>query len=66
MSLGYLNQIYTDDETKTVEQEIKEGFQDIIECEKKIQQLEEQMHKYPDDLNIITDYSDMLEHFNNI
>ncbi|PID87370.1 hypothetical protein CSB07_01625 [Candidatus Gracilibacteria bacterium] len=66
MTLGYLHQIYSDNEEKLVKEELKDGFSDIIIAEKKIKILEEKMSLNPDDLDLINDYSSLLEQFNNI
>lgn len=66
MSIWYLSQIYTDDETKTVRQEIKEGFKDIIKTEEKLKDIEEKMSTNPEDMEIIDTYTTLLETFNNI
>lgn len=66
MSIWYLSQIYTDDETKTVRQEIKEWFKDIIKTEERLKDIEEKMSTNPEDMEIIDTYTTLLETFNNI
>lgn len=66
MSIWYLSQIYTDDETKTVRQEIKEWFKDIIKTEKLLSEIEEKMSTNPENMEIIDTYTTLLETFNNI
>ncbi len=66
MTLWYLSQIYTDNEEKTVREEIKDGFKDIILAEKKLSCIEWNMSENPEDMNIIEEYTTFLEYFNNI
>lgn len=78
MSIWYLSQIYTDDETKIVRQEIKEWFKDIILMEKELKEVEDLMNNktpipnpFPskekgDDMDIIEKYTTLLETYNNI
>lgn len=66
MSIWYLSQIYTDNENKTVREEIKDGFKDIIIAEKKLTEIEKQMNDHPEDMDIIEEYTTLLENFNNI
>lgn len=65
VSLWYLAQIYNDDENKTVYEELKDWFADIIILEKELEILEEELKNWnnPDTLE---QYSDKLEHFNNM
>ena len=64
LTLGYLHQIYSDNEEKTVRQELKEGFADIIEWEKKLKEIEKKMSKNPEDMQLIENYTSLLEQFN--
>ncbi|NVP17418.1 ABC-F family ATP-binding cassette domain-containing protein [Candidatus Gracilibacteria bacterium] len=66
LSLGYLKQIHSSDETKLVRQELKEAFTQIIETEKALDEIEKKMAENPHDLEIIEQYSSLLEIFNNI
>jgi ATPase subunit of ABC transporter with duplicated ATPase domains len=66
MSIGYLSQIYSDNESVTVRQEIKNGFKDIIEAEKELTIIEEKMAQDPENMEIIEHYTTTLERFNNI
>lgn len=66
ISIWYLSQIYTDNEEKTVRQEIKDWFKDIILVEKELTKIEEEMSKNPNDMKIIEKYTNILENFNNI
>lgn len=66
LSLWYLHQIYSDDENKLVRQELKDGLTDIIEMEKKLNIIEEKMNNNPQDIQIIDEYTSLLEQFNNI
>ena len=51
MSLWYLSQICTDDENKTVRQEIKEWFKDIVKMEKILDEVETEMSLNPEKLH---------------
>ena len=63
MSLGYLHQIYTDDENKTVHQELREAFSQIQKIEQRLKELEEEMiHNH----DAIETYTSLLEQLNNI
>ncbi len=66
MSIGYLSQIYSNDEWKTVRQEIKEGFKDIILAEKELTKIEQEMAENPENMEVIEKYTSLLETFNNI
>ncbi len=66
MSIWYLSQIYSDDEGKTVRQEIKEWFKDIILAEKELEKVEKEMSEKPEDMEVIEKYTTLLENFNNI
>jgi len=66
MSIGYLSQIYTDNEDITVRQEIKNGFKDIIQAEKELTIIEEKMSQDPENMEVIENYTTALERFNNI
>lgn len=66
MSIGYLSQIYSDNEDITVRQEIKNGFKDIIQAEKELTIIEEKMSQDPENMEIIENYTTALERFNNI
>lgn len=66
MSIGYLSQIYSNDEQKTVRQEIKEGFKNICLMEKDLDTIEKEMAEHPENMEIIEKYTSLLETFNNI
>lgn len=66
MSIGYLSQIYNDNEDITVRQEIKNGFKDIIQAEKELEIIEKNMNEDPENMEIIESYTTALERFNNI
>lgn len=63
MSLWYLHQIYSDDENKTVRQELTEAFTQIQSMQVRLAELESQMW---DKHELIEEYTDTLEQFNNI
>lgn len=66
MSIWYLSQIYSDNENKTVREEIKDGFKDIILIEKKLSEIEKEMAEKPENMQIIETYTSLLETFNNV
>ncbi len=66
LTLWYLKQIHSDNDNKLVREELKEAFTDIIEMEKSLSILEEKMWEEPENIQIIEDYTSMLEQFNNI
>ena len=63
MSLWYLHQVYSDNEERTVRQELAEAFTQIQEIQKRLSQLEQQIW---DNHELIEEYTDTLEQFNNI
>lgn len=66
LTLWYLKQIHSNDETKLVRQELKEAFTDIINMENELSEIEKQMSENPQDIDIIEKYTSLLEQFNNI
>jgi len=66
LTLWYLKQIHSDNDNKLVREELKEAFTDIIEMEKSLSILEQKMWEEPENIQIIEDYTSMLEQFNNI
>jgi ATP-binding cassette subfamily F protein 3 len=63
MKLGYLHQVYSDNEEKLVREELAEAFSQIQEMDKKLKDLEQNMTEHPE---IIEQYTSLLEQFNNI
>lgn len=63
MTLGYLHQVYSDNEEKTVHEELKEAFSQIQKMQTRLQYLEEEMGENHE---LISEYSDLLEQFNNV
>ncbi len=63
MTLGYLHQVYSDNEEKKVHEELKEAFAQIQSMERKLKELEEIM---AEDTWVIEEYSNLLEQFWNI
>jgi len=66
MSIGYLHQIFSDDDEKTVYDEIKNGFWEIIKTEAKLKELEDAMNQAPENMECIEKYTSLLEYYNNI
>ena len=77
LSLWYLNQIYSDNENKTVRDELKLAFSGVLEMEMKLKEIEEQMKTPPaslppqwggsegEQMELIETYTSLLEQFNN-
>lgn len=65
LTIWYLNQIFDDKEEKTVYEEIKDWFKEIIKYEKILQDLEEKI-TYDTNYDLIEKYNENLEIFNNI
>lgn len=63
LSVWYLHQVYSDNENKTVKQELSEAFTQIQSMQKRLSDLEETMWQ---DHDKITQYTELLEQFNNI
>jgi len=66
MSIWYLSQVFSDDESKTVRQEIKEWFKEIVQMEKAISSLEEKMSQNPEDMELIEEYTNLIDRFSQI
>jgi len=66
LTLWYLNQIYSDNEEKTVKEELKLAFSNVLKLEKEIKKVEKEMWEKTDDLKLIETYTSLLEQFNNI
>ena len=63
MKLGYLHQVYSDNEEKLVREELADAFTQIREMEKRLQALEEQMAKWEE---VIEEYTSLIEQFTTI
>lgn len=66
LSLWYLHQIYSDNEEKLVSDELKDGLLDIKNLEEKINETEKKMLKDPENMDLIEQYTSLLEQFDNI
>ncbi|MDD3144603.1 MAG: ABC-F family ATP-binding cassette domain-containing protein [Candidatus Gracilibacteria bacterium] len=66
LTLGYLKQIHSSNENKLVREELKDAFTEIIETEKKLDLVEKEMIEKPDNLEVIENYTSLLEVFNNL
>ena len=66
LSLWYLNQIFSDNEEKTVRNELKDGFKNIIILENKILEIEKLMEKRQEDIKLIEKYTSILDQYHNI
>lgn len=64
LSIWYLTQIYSDDEEKTVKEEMKEWFLDILKKEKEIKDIELKMWEEPENMDLINEYTVLLEQLN--
>ena len=66
MKLGYLSQVYSDDENKTVREELRDGLLEIFELDEEIKIVEEKMTEDSSNMDLIEEYTSLLERFNNI
>lgn len=66
LKIWYLSQIYSDNEEKTVREELKDAFTAINILEKEIAEIEIKMSENPENMDIIEDYNTKIEQFNNI
>lgn len=64
LSFWYLAQIYSDNEEKTVFEELKDAFFQVLEMEENLKNYEEKMASW--NMEILDEYSSLLEQFNNI
>jgi len=64
LTIWYLTQIYSDNEEKTVKEELKEWFLEIIKKEKELKKLEKEMEENPENMDLIDKYTVLLEQFN--
>ena len=65
MKLGYLHQVYSNDESKTVRTELADAFSEIRRMEKELKELEQKMETSSDNW-VIESYSSLLEQFNTV
>jgi len=66
LSFWYLNQIYSDNEEKTVLEELRDWFKDILKMENDLENISLLMIDSPLDMLLIEDYTSLLEQFNMI
>lgn len=66
MTLGYLAQIHFDNEDRLVIDELRRAFVEILELEKQLDIAEEKMKKESSNLEVIEEYSNILDKYNNI
>ncbi len=66
IKIGYLSQICSDNEEKTVREELKDWFKEIKKFESELKDLEEKMTLEPENMDVIEKYSEKLEQFNNV
>ena len=64
ISIWYLTQIYSDDEQKTVREELKDWFLEIKQKEFEIKQIEKEMEQEPENMDLIDKYTVLLEQLN--
>ena len=64
LKMWYLSQIYSDNEEKTVREELKDWFAEIVKKEKELKEIENQMSLEPENMELIEKYSVLLEQFN--
>ncbi|EKE29038.1 MAG: hypothetical protein ACD_2C00244G0001 [uncultured bacterium (gcode 4)] len=65
LTLGYLSQVFFDDESRKVKDELRLAFKEVLEIEARLQRVELQMSQ-SDDIKIIDEYAALLEHFNTL
>lgn len=65
LTLGYLHQVYSDNEEKTVREELRDWFWDIKKLEAELDEIEKQMHDHPEDMDIIEKYTSLLDQLHN-
>lgn len=66
LRLGYLSQINYDNPKTTVYEELKDAFREVLRMEKKLKELEQQMQNHDTWIEIMEEYSSLLENFANI
>ncbi|RKW22632.1 ABC transporter ATP-binding protein [Candidatus Gracilibacteria bacterium] len=66
LTLGYLKQIYSDNENKLVREELRDAFTKIVETEEELSILEKSMAENSSDMELIEKYTSLLEQYNNI
>lgn len=66
LTLGYLSQIHFDDEARTVREELRLAFSEILKLEEELSVLEKNMSEDSWDIDNIDKYSQALEKFNMI
>lgn len=64
MTLWYLHQVYSDDEQKTVHEEMRDAFSQLRNIEKTLKELEDAMQSDSSEETMIQ-YTSLLEEFNN-
>jgi len=62
-SIGYLSQVTFEDETITLEDEVRKAYQEILDIEYNIQKLQIDVEKNPD-IKILKKLSDLHERYN--
>ncbi len=65
LTLWYLNQIYSDDENKTVKEELRLAFSYLLDIESELKDLEIKMSETPNDLSLVDIYTLLLDKFSN-
>lgn len=65
LTLWYLRQVNIDDKNKTVREEMRDGFLDIKKLEAQLTQIEIKMQEHPESMDIIEEYTTLLEQFHN-
>lgn len=66
LTLWYLKQIYSDNEEKLVREELRDAFVQIVKTEEELKILEEKMAINPENMDLIEEYTSLLEIYNNI
>lgn len=66
LKIWYLNQIFSENENKTVREELKDAFTEINLMEDELKNIEKEMSENPENMDLIENYTSLLEQFNNI
>ncbi|MCT4617560.1 MAG: ATP-binding cassette domain-containing protein [Candidatus Gracilibacteria bacterium] len=66
LKIGYLSQIYSDNEDKLVREELKDAFTEINKMDEELSSLEEEMGNNPENMDLIEKYTEKIDIFNNI
>ncbi len=66
ISVGYVEQIHFDEESRTVRDELRLAFAEILGVEREIREAEAAMEADSSNMSAIERYSDLLDRYNNL